>query len=145
MFNYLVTIEVYYTIWPEAAPRCISINGQREPIIRLRPGEVQRWRIVQAAHESNLRLALDDHLLHSIAYDGIPRSRIEGLESLVMAPGQRADVLVQAGAPGTYKLQAIANDQGYLSPKGLLAHVVIEGEPVTMSIPATLPESPLSP
>jgi FtsP/CotA-like multicopper oxidase with cupredoxin domain len=145
MFDYLGAIEVYDTIWPEAAPRFISINGQREPIIRLRPGEVQRWRIVQAAHESNLRLALDDHLLHSIAYDGIPRSRIEGLESLVVGPGQRADVLVQAGAPGAYELKAIANDQGYPSPTGPLAHVVVEGEPVSMSLPASLPESPLAP
>ena len=145
MFDYLGAIETYDTIWPEAAPRFISINGQREPIIRLRPGEVQRWRIVQAAHESNLRLALDDHMLHPIAYDGIPRSRIEGIESLVIAPGQRADVLVQAGAPGAYELQAIANDQGYPSPTGPLAHVVVEGEPVTMSLPATLPDSPLAP
>jgi FtsP/CotA-like multicopper oxidase with cupredoxin domain len=145
MFDYLGTIEVYDTIWPEAAPRFISINGQREPIIRLRPGEVQRWRIVQAAHESNLRLALDVHMLHPIAYDGIQRSRIEGLESLVIAPGQRADVLVQAGAPGAYELRAIANDQGYPSPTGLLAHVVVEGEPVTMSLPTSLPESPFAP
>jgi FtsP/CotA-like multicopper oxidase with cupredoxin domain len=145
MFDYLGAIETYDTIWPEAAPRFISINGQREPIIRLRPGEVQRWRIVQTAHESNLRLALNDHLLHPIAYDGISRSRIEGLESLVIAPGQRADVLVQAGAPGTYELQAIANDQGYPSPTGPLARVVVEGEPVTMSLPASLPESTLAP
>jgi FtsP/CotA-like multicopper oxidase with cupredoxin domain len=145
MFDYLGAIETYDTIWPEAAPRFISINGQREPIIRLRPGEVQRWRIVQAAHESNLRLALDDHLLHPIACDGIARSRIEGLESLEIAPGQRADILVQAGAPGEYLLQAIANDQGYASPTGPLAHVVVEGEPVTMTLPATLPEPPLAP
>jgi FtsP/CotA-like multicopper oxidase with cupredoxin domain len=145
MFDYQGAIEVYDTLWPEAAPRFISINGQREPIIRLRPGEVQRWRIVQAAHESDLRLALDGHLLHPIAYDGIPHSRIDGLESLVMAPGQRADVLVQAGAPGAYQLQAIANDQGYPSPTGTLAHVVVEGEPLTMSLPQTLPESPLAP
>ena len=145
MFDYLGAIETYDTLWPEAAPRFISINGQREPIIRLRPGEVQRWRVVQAAHESNLRLALDGHLLHPIAYDGIPRSRIEGLESLEIAPGQRADVLVQAGAPGAYELQAIENDQGYPSPTGSLAHVVVEGEPVTMRLPATLPDSPLAP
>jgi FtsP/CotA-like multicopper oxidase with cupredoxin domain len=145
MFDYQGAIEVYDTLWPEAAPRFISINGQREPIIRLRPGEVQRWRIVGAEHESNLRLALDDHQLHPIAFDGIPRARLEGLESLVIAPGQRADVLVQGGAPGTYELQAIANDQGYPSPTGPLAHVVVEGEPVTMSLPATLPASPLTP
>ena len=41
-------------------------------------------------------------LLHAIAFDGIRRSQIDQFESLLMAPGQRADVLVQAGAAGTY-------------------------------------------
>ncbi len=145
MFDYQGTIEHYDTIWPEAVPRFLSINGQREPIIRMRPGEVQRWRIVQAAHESNLRLALSGNLLHPIAYDGIPRSRVDGLESLVMAPGQRADVLVRGGAPGTYELTAIPNDQGYPSPVGPLAHVIVEGEPLAMSLPTTLPTAPLEP
>ena len=38
----------------------------------MRPGEVQRWRIVHAGHEDDLRLALEGHALHVIAYDGIP-------------------------------------------------------------------------
>ena len=36
--------------------------------------------------------------------------------ALVTAPGQRVDVLVQAGSAGTYALQALPNDQGYPSP-----------------------------
>jgi FtsP/CotA-like multicopper oxidase with cupredoxin domain len=63
----------------------------------------------------------------------------------VMAPGQRADVLVQAGEPGRYLLQALPNDQGYPSPTGPLAHVVVEGEPVAMTLPAALPAGPLAP
>lgn len=145
MFDYRGTIEVYDTLWPEAVPRFLSLNGQREPIVRLRPGEVQRWRIVQAAHESNFRLALDNHLLHPIAYDGISRARIEAQQNIVVAPGQRIDVLVQAGEPGTYAFQAIANDQGYPSPTGPLATVVVEGEPLAMAIPTTLPPPPLAP
>lgn len=48
LFNYRGAIEVYDAAWPEAVPRFLSINGQREPDIRMRPGEVQRWRIVHA-------------------------------------------------------------------------------------------------
>jgi FtsP/CotA-like multicopper oxidase with cupredoxin domain len=145
IFDYLRGIEHYDTVWPEAVPRFLSVNGQREPIMRLRPGEVQRWRIVHAGHENNFRLALDGHALHAIAYDGIPNARIDRDESLVMTPGQRVDVLIQAGEAGTYQLAAVANDQGYPSPTGPLATVVVAGEPLPMDLPTALPASPLEP
>ena len=96
LFDYRGTIENYDTVWPEAVPRFLSVNGQREPAIRMRPGEVQRWRIVHAGHEDNLHLALEKHALHVIAFDGIRRPRMAEFESLLLAPGQRVDVLVQA-------------------------------------------------
>ena len=145
IFDNFGTIENYDTVWPEAVPRFLAINGQREPIIRMRPGEVQRWRIVQACHESDLRLALEGHALHAIAYDGIPLSTIEQHDSLVVVPGQRADVLVRAGEPGEYQLAAVANDQGYPSPTGPLARVVVSGAPLPMDLPTVLPAPPLSP
>jgi FtsP/CotA-like multicopper oxidase with cupredoxin domain len=144
LFDYLGTIERYDTVWPEASPRFLSVNGQREPIVRLRPGEVQRWRIIHGGHEDNLRLGLDGHALHAIAYDGIQLPAIDHLETLLMAPGQRAEVLVQAGAAGTYALQALPNDQGYASPTGPLAHVVVAGQPMAMALPAGLPAAPLA-
>jgi FtsP/CotA-like multicopper oxidase with cupredoxin domain len=143
LFDYLGAVEHYETVWPEAQPRFLSVNGQREPIIRMQPGEVQRWRIVHASHEDNSRLGLDGHTLHPIAFDGIPAAQISEVESIVTAPGQRVDVLVQAGEPGTYLLQALPNDQGYPSPRGILAHVVVEGEPLSMTLPTTLPAGPL--
>jgi FtsP/CotA-like multicopper oxidase with cupredoxin domain len=76
LFDYHGTIESYDTVWPEAVPRFLSVNGQREPAIRMRPGEVQRWRIVHTGHEDNLRLSLEKHPLHAIAFDGIRRSQI---------------------------------------------------------------------
>jgi FtsP/CotA-like multicopper oxidase with cupredoxin domain len=144
IFDYLRGIEQYDTVWPEAVPRFLSVNGQREPIIRMRPGEVQRWRVVMAAHENNFRLALDGHDLRVIAYDGIPAPRIDTSPDLVVAPGQRVDLLIQAGQPGSYLLHAIANDQGYPSPVGPLAHVVIEGDPLPMELPSALPGPPLA-
>ena len=61
----------------------------------------------------------------------------------MIAPGQRADVLVQAGGPGTYELNAMPFDQGHASPTGPLARVVVAGEPLPMALPAALPKPPL--
>jgi FtsP/CotA-like multicopper oxidase with cupredoxin domain len=144
LFDYRGTIERYDTVWPEAVPRFLSLNGQREPVIRMRPGEVQRWRIVHGGHEDNLNLALEKHAFYAVAYDGIRRSQIDRLDNLLMAPGQRADVLVQAGAPGTYALAAVANNQGYPSPVGPLGRLVVEGEPASMRLPAALGAGPLA-
>ena len=108
----------------------------------MRPGEVQRWRIVHAGHENNLHLALTGHALDVIAYDGI-RMSVDHRDTLLIAPGQRADMLVKAGAPGIYALAAVAYDQGYSSPTGPLASIVVEGEPMEMTLPATLGAPPL--
>ena len=144
LFDYRGTIENYDTVWPEGVPRFLSVNGQREPLLHMRPGEVERWRIVHAGHEDNLRLALEAHGLHIIAGDGIRRARIDPVQDLEIAPGQRADVLVQAGPAGSYALQAIANDQGYPSPTGPLARLLVEGEPMSMSLPSALGRAPLA-
>ena len=61
----------------------------------------------------------------------------------LIAPGQRADVLVQAGGPGTYELNAMPYDQGHESPTGPLGRVVVAGEPLPMKLPAALPKPPL--
>ena len=143
LFDHLGGIERYETVWPEAVPRFLSVNGQREPVIRMRPGEVQRWRIVHAAHESNFRLALEGHQVHAIARDGIALPRMDSDDTLVSAPGQRTDLLVRAGEPGAYLLAAIANDQGYPSPTGPLARLIVEGDPLPMALPDTLPAPPL--
>ncbi len=83
-------------------------------------------------------------MLHSIAFDGIQAARLGDDASIVIAPGQRVDVLVQAGEPGSYELAALPNDQGYPSPTGILAHIVVEGERMAMELPRSLPTPPLA-
>jgi FtsP/CotA-like multicopper oxidase with cupredoxin domain len=148
-------VEGFETVFPEGATRFFTINGQREPIIRMRPGEVQRWRILHAGYQDDIFMALDGHDLHQIARDGIALSHMDqqvirpGADpaadpgAILLAPAQRVDVLVQAGAPGTYALRALPYFQGYDAPTGPLATVVVEGEPLPMNLPATLPPGPL--
>jgi FtsP/CotA-like multicopper oxidase with cupredoxin domain len=121
LFDAFYMIEDFGTLFPETATRFLAINGQRRPAIDMRPGEVQRWRLVGAQYQDNMLLELDKHRLNVIAYDGIQLGALQEMKQLLMTPGQRADVLVQAGGPGTYELNAMPFDQGHPSPTGPLA------------------------
>jgi FtsP/CotA-like multicopper oxidase with cupredoxin domain len=77
-------------------------------------------------------LELEQHELHAIAYDGIQLGAMETMKTHLILPGQRADLLITAGGPGTYELHALPYDQGHPSPVGPLAHVVVSGEPMDM-------------
>lgn len=157
VFDEYRTVEDFGVVFPEGATRFLSVNGQREPIVRMRPGEVQRWRILHAGYQDDIFLALDGHDLHQVARDGIPISRLGQPEvrpgaapdadpaAILLAPGQRVDVLVKAREPGTYALAALPYFQGYDAPTGPLATVVVEGEPLEMALPAALPSAPFAP
>ena len=154
VFDEFGMIEDFGTLFPETAARFLAVNGVREPTITMRPGEVQRWRILHAGWQDDLFMDLEGHTLNPIARDGIPLSRM-GLtvprkpdqptdypNAMLMAPGQRIDVLVQAGKPGTYAFRAVPYDQGYAAPTGPIARLVIEGDPLPMNLPAKLPAPP---
>jgi FtsP/CotA-like multicopper oxidase with cupredoxin domain len=49
VFDAFYMIEDFGTLFPETATRFLAINGQRRPTIDMRPGEVQRWRLVGAS------------------------------------------------------------------------------------------------
>src|SRR5215472_17206240 len=142
VFDAFYMIEDFGTLFPETSTRFLAINGQRRPTIDMRPGEVQRWRLVGSQCQDNMLLELDKHQLNVIAYDGMQLGALQEMKQLLIAPGQRADVLVQAGSAGTYELNAMPNDQGHPSPTGPLARVVVAGEPMAMKLPAALPKPP---
>ncbi|KAB1072050.1 multicopper oxidase family protein [Methylobacterium planeticum] len=136
-------VEAFETLFPETATRFLAVNGQRRPTIAMRPGEVQRWRILNAAYQDDLLLDLEKHDLQVIAYDGIQLGAVQARKRVLIAPGQRADLLVRAGAAGTYALNAMPYDQGHPSPVGALARVVVSGTPMAMALPSALPPPPL--
>jgi FtsP/CotA-like multicopper oxidase with cupredoxin domain len=87
-----------------------TTNGVTNPTLHMRPGEVQRWRLLNASDGDNLLVALRDHGLNIVAMDGITVDNMYQLQPgdpVVMGPGQRMDVLVKAGNPGTYLLQTL--------------------------------------
>lgn len=82
--------------------RLTLVNGQIAPTINMRPGEVQRWRIVHAGSRENISLRLQGHALNEIATDGIALGRmVPWVKPMLLAPGYRTDVLVRAASPAT--------------------------------------------
>ena len=62
VFDAYSMVEDFGTLFPEDATRFLAINGQRRPAIDMRPGEVQRWRLVGSQYQDNMLLELDKHL-----------------------------------------------------------------------------------
>ena len=82
------------------------INGQITPTITLQQDRLQRWRLLNATVTSLYVISLEGHTFFQIASDGNPFDEPVEIESLLLVPGQRAEVLVRGGAPGSYNLQA---------------------------------------
>jgi FtsP/CotA-like multicopper oxidase with cupredoxin domain len=117
-----------------------TINGQVKPVITMQPGEVQRWRFIHAGVKEKLRIGLNGHKLHVIAYDGITSGYIAERDYVELFPGYRADVLVQAvDRPDTYFLEDTpeSTQSGLFGaePAQSLANVVIQGDRNQMRLP----------
>jgi FtsP/CotA-like multicopper oxidase with cupredoxin domain len=79
-----------------------SVNGRIVPTLSIRSGEVQRWRIVNASAARVYRLALDGHELLQVGTDGGLFERPVPVNEIVVANGERVELLVRAtGAPGS--------------------------------------------
>ncbi|MCL1126628.1 multicopper oxidase family protein [Shewanella surugensis] len=143
-------------------------NGLTDQTLFMRPGEVQRWRLLNAAAGLNKLVSLEGHSLHLLANDGLTLKKMKTLEveePFVLGAGNRLDVLIQAGELGVYLLQ-VADPIGIklsASATGIdpdtrrsrvggdfpspdypvtLATVIVSEEEMSMSLPSgDLPES----
>lgn len=88
----------------------LTTNGVTNPVLHMRPGEVQRWRMLNAGSGKTLAVALQNHNLNIVANDGITVLEMVTLdegEPYIMGAGNRVDVMIKAGEPGTYLLQVL--------------------------------------
>ncbi len=124
------------------------INGQANPVVTMQPGEIQRWRLINETMQSSAQLTIGFEsasaktpTLKQIAQDGVQFAPAnygsqplltQGTQNLILSPGNRIDLLVQA--PTTPGLHLLTYDViGHLDPnlkarvdaqrKGLLQHL----------------------
>jgi suppressor of ftsI len=80
----------------------ISVNGEVNPAIEMKSGEVQFWRIAHIGASMYIRLRFERTPLYVIATDGHYRSRPERMTELFLGPGERVDALVTGPPAGEY-------------------------------------------
>lgn len=128
--------------------RFTTINGQVQPRIELRPGAVERWRMVHGGVRESLRVRLIDAggrvlppAFHEIALDGLATGDLFPKDEVELEPGYRSDVLFVAPAePGRYYVidEATPPGQSLLGenePRAVLAVLDVRGQRISWPLP----------
>jgi FtsP/CotA-like multicopper oxidase with cupredoxin domain len=95
------------------------VNGKVRPTLHVRAGLRQRWRLINAAKSRFEQLELPGNTFIRIGGEGGFIEAPEAQSRLVLAPGQRADVLVEPTLPQEHAaerrlpLRWIAYDRGF--------------------------------
>src|SRR5467141_2017215 len=80
----------------------LFVNGQIMPTVPIRSGEVQRWRIINAAAARIFRLALPGQPVLQVGTDGGLLERPKEVGEVLLANSERVELLVRGdGPPGS--------------------------------------------
>ena len=128
----------------------LLVNGQHQPQLSARPGQRERWRVINACTSRYLRLALPGQQLELLGIDNGPQSAPLQVQDVLMAPGNRADLLVDMHA-GASELRTLGYDRGgmgmmggdTLSGPGTLATLTVAGQKAAE--PGPVPTRPAVP
>ena len=100
-----------------AGREIISINGQVNPVVTIRPGEVQFWRIAHIGATLFIKFRIDGVPLYVVATDGHFLSRPQRLTEFFVGPGQRIDAIVIGPPAGEYAVRTIPfQNQAWRAP-----------------------------
>jgi len=79
----------------------LFVNGRTTPTISIKPGELQRLRIINAAAARVFRLAIPGQKLVHVGSDGGLFETPREVDELLLANSERVEVLVRGGSPGS--------------------------------------------
>lgn len=129
----------------------VLINGMLNPKITMRPGEIQRWRMINATYELNIDVRFvkiiegdtTDVVTQVISNDGLYFKTMKPSSHEIIPTGARTDVLISAPTePGTYKMVVLTRDRQLVSKQETqVVTIVVAGDPIVpaMSMPTRLP------
>ena len=114
-------------------PTVRLVNGQFQPVLDLRPGETELWRIANEGADIFYDLKLPGYMFTIVGQDGYPASRVSRAGTLDLPPAKRWDVLVTASThPGSTWLETLPSStgpQGDNYPGAKLMKVRVAGWP----------------
>ncbi len=118
--------------------------------INVAPGEVVRFRMLNACSDNFMPIIVEGHDVHLIAMDGVnytaPRTMAAPTgpcptAQISIAPANRAEFLIQgSNTAGTYRIIELGqNDQFLVSDPKVIAVINVTGTAKAMKLPTTLP------
>lgn len=144
-------------------PKETTINGVVVPKMIIRPGEVQRWRLVHGGYRSTLGLQFpEEAIVYQIAVDGILFEKPRKIETLHLAPGNRSDILISFPADyGSNKPPMAVKSIDYVpmceyfvddadckrnvistdSKLENIMQIIVRGDSMDMQFPSSLPDN----
>jgi FtsP/CotA-like multicopper oxidase with cupredoxin domain len=86
----------------------VSINGQINPLIAMRPGEMQFWRIAHIGASLFLKFRIEGMALYVVGTDGHPLSQPRKVSEFFIGPGERIEAIAVGPPPGEYAMRTIS-------------------------------------
>jgi FtsP/CotA-like multicopper oxidase with cupredoxin domain len=111
--------------------------GHGEPV-RVRQGERVLFRLLNASPTENITLALPGHRFTVIALDGNPVPSQQSVDTLFLAPAERADVIVEMNHPGIWIFGGVKDDDRKMGLGVVIEYAGQSGEPQWSAQPDSL-------
>jgi FtsP/CotA-like multicopper oxidase with cupredoxin domain len=102
--------------------------GHGEPI-RVREGQRVLFRFLNASATQNVTLTLAGHRMTVVALDGNPVPTRQTIDSVSLAPAERADVTVEMNRPGVWILGSARDDDRKIGLGVVVEYANASGEP----------------
>lgn len=119
----------------------VMVNGQVNPVLNIQPGQVQRWQIVNGCNARFFKLNLEGHSLHLIGTDGGLLDWPYPVQSLLLSPGERVDLLIKASTTKkNYRFLSLAYSRSGMSSaqQVTLLTLAVSGRAVGDQLPTTI-------
>jgi FtsP/CotA-like multicopper oxidase with cupredoxin domain len=98
----------------------VLVNGQLQPVVTMAPGGHEHWRVINACCSRFLRLRLEGAEIRQVAGDVGLLDAPTPVDEVLLAPGNRADLLVRVASAGTHELVAEPVDRGDVGMGGMM-------------------------
>jgi bilirubin oxidase len=95
----------------------VLVNGQKKPVLTVRPGTRRRFRLFNATNARFLRLTVRGAAMTIVGSDGgLLAVPVVGVTEILLAPAERAEVVVAFEEAGTFSLKTLPYDRGWMGP-----------------------------
>jgi FtsP/CotA-like multicopper oxidase with cupredoxin domain len=110
--------------------------GHGEPV-RVREGERVLFRLLNASATQNVTLALPGHRFTVVTLDGNPMPVQRAVDTLFLAPSERADAIVEMNRPGVWILGGIRDEDRQMGLGIVVEYANQRGEPQWTAPPSS--------